>query len=55
MPTQLVIENSKKITKNLKKLENTIIASFQGKIGWERLRMRENKNNRSDRFLPYAK
>ena len=36
------IENSKKIAKKFKKLENTIIASFQAKRGWERLRKREN-------------
>ena len=34
--------NSKKIAKKFKKLENTIIASFQAEIGWERLRKREN-------------
>ena len=43
MPTRSVIENSKKIAKKLKKLENTIIASFQAKIGWERPRKGENK------------
>ena len=42
-PTRPVTENSKKIVKKFKKLENTIIASFQAKIGWERLRKRENK------------
>ena len=52
MPTRPIIENSKKTAKRFKKLENTIIASFQGKIGWERLRMRENKNNHSDGFQP---
>ena len=30
------IENSKKIEKKFKNLENTIIASFQAKIGWKR-------------------
>ena len=30
-----VIENSKKIKKKFKKLKNTILASFQGKIGWK--------------------
>ena len=35
-----------------KNLENTIIASFQEKIGWERPRKRENKKNISDVFLP---
>ena len=43
MPTQPVIENSKKIAKKFKNLENTIIASFQAKIGWERRRKIENK------------
>ena len=44
VPTQPVRENSKKITKKPKKLKNTIMASFQAKIGWKRLRKRENKN-----------
>ena len=35
-----------------KKLKNTIMASFQAKLGWERPRKRENKNYRSDQFLP---
>ena len=42
----------KKQQKNSKNFENTIIASFQAKIGWERSRKRENKNNRSDGFQP---
>ena len=42
----------KKLQKNSKKLENTIIASFQAKIGWERSKKRENMKNRSDGFLP---
>ena len=42
--TRRVIENSKKIAKNFKKSKNTIMASFQAKIGWKRLRKRENKN-----------
>ena len=41
----------KKKAKKFKKLENTIIASFQAKIGCERLRKREKKN-RLDVFLP---
>ena len=41
--TRLGIENVKKIAEKFKKLENTIIASFQAKISWERLRKRENK------------
>ena len=28
------------------------MASFQAKIGWKRLRKRENKNHRSITFLP---
>ena len=43
VPTQPVIENSKIIPKIFKKLENTILASFQAKIGCERLRKREKK------------
>ena len=43
VPTQPVIENYKKIAKKIKKLENTIIASFQAKISWERPRKRENR------------
>ena len=35
---------NRKFQKNKK---NTIMASFPGKIGWKRLRKRENKNYRS--------
>ena len=42
--TQRVIENSKKIANNFKKLRNTVMASFQAKIGRKRPRKRENKN-----------
>ena len=45
VPTQPVIENSKIIPKIFKKLENTILASFQAKIGCERLRKREKKKS----------
>ena len=46
------IENFKKKTAEIfKKLENTIIASFPAKIGWERSRKRENKK-KSFRFAP---
>ena len=37
-----------------KKQENTIVASFQAKIGWKRPRKRENKNYRFVSFLPDA-
>ena len=46
MQTRPIIENSKKTAKKFKKLENTIIDSFQAKIGWERPRKGENKKNR---------
>ena len=38
--------------KNIQKIKNTIIASFQAKIGWKRLRKRGNKNHRSVPFPP---
>ena len=34
VPTSRVIENSKIIEKKFKKLKNTIMASFQDKMGW---------------------
>ena len=43
-------QKNSKNTKNIKK--NTIMASFQAKIGWKRQRKRENKNCRSVSFLP---
>ena len=52
VPTQSVTENSKKITKKLIKLKNTVMASFQAKIGWKMLRKRENKIYISFTFLP---
>ena len=44
----------KKNAKKLKKLKNTIMASFQTKIVWKRLRKRENRNYRFITFLPNA-
>ena len=44
VPTQRVIENSKKIGK---KFKIAIMASFQAKIGWKSPRKRENKKFRS--------
>ena len=41
-----------KNNKKTRKLKNTIMASFQAKIGWKRLRKRENTNYRSVPFLP---
>ena len=62
VPTQPIIENSKKIVKQFKKLENTIRLLFEPKyvgegrerekISWERLSKREKKKNRSNEFLP---
>ena len=52
VPTQRVIENYKKIVKKFKKLKNSVMASFQAKIGWKRPRRRENRNYRSIPFLP---
>ena len=49
-----VIENSKKIEKKLRKLKNTIAASFQVIIGWNSPRNRENKNYHSVSFQPEA-
>ena len=44
-------QRNSKIFQKIKK--NTIMASFQAKIGWERPRKREKfKKNRSDEFLP---
>ena len=42
---------NKEFQKHSKKFKNTIMASFQVKIGWERPRKRDNKKNRSDEFL----
>ena len=52
VPTQRVTENSIKIAKNFKKLKNLVMASFQAKIGWKRLKNRENKNYRFASFVP---
>ena len=54
VPTRCVIENSKQIAKKFKKIKNTIVPSFQAKIGRKRLRKRENKNYPSVPFLPDA-
>ena len=54
VPTRCVIENSKQIAKKFRKLKNTVVASFQAKIGRKRLRKGENKNYPSVPFLPEA-
>ena len=43
VPARCVIENSKKIAKKFKKLKNTIMNSFQAKIGCKKMRKREIK------------
>ena len=43
MPTWPGIEKFKKVVEKFKKLENTIIASFKAKLGWEWPRKRKNK------------
>ena len=55
VPTQRVIENSKKLVKIINKLKNTFMASCLAKIGLKRPRKRENNNYRSVPFLPDAK
>ena len=54
VPNQRLIENSKKKATNFKKLKNPVMTSFQAKIGWKRLKKRENKNYRFVSFLPDA-
>ena len=41
VPTRCVTENSKKKGKKFKKLKNTIMASFQAKTGWKRVKERK--------------
>ena len=45
----------KKIAKKFKKIKNTVMYSFQAKIGLIKRREEENKNHRSVPFLPDAK
>ena len=52
IPTRPVQKILKKKAKKFKKLENTFIAFFQAKIGWERVGKRESKKSLSDVFLP---
>ena len=52
VPTQRVIENTKKIAKIFKKLKNSVMASFQAKIVWKMLKNREIKIIVS--FLSYS-
>ena len=43
VPTRPIIENSKKIATKFVKVINTLMDSFQAKIGWKRLRRSEKK------------
>ena len=52
--TRHIIENSKKIWKKFKKFKNTLMASFETNIGWERLRKRANKKFRFVSSVPVA-
>ena len=54
VPTRHVKKNSKKIEKKFQKFKNTVVASFQAIIGWNRPRNRENKNYHSVSFKPDA-
>ena len=47
LPDALQKIPKKHLQKNKKKLKNTIMASFKARIGWKRLRKKENKYYRS--------
>ena len=51
--TQPIIENSKKIATKLVKVINTLMYSYQAKIGWKRLRKSEKKKKFILSFRPY--
>ena len=53
-PYQTHNRKCKKIAKKFKRLKNSILASFQDKIGRKRLRKRENKKYRFVSSLPDA-
>ena len=51
IPSKPGIGNSKKRAKNFKKLKNIVMASFQAKLGRDRLiKKKKKKNYRSDPF-----
>ena len=45
----------KRSRKKIEKIENTVMYSFQAKIGFKKMRKCENKNYRFVPFLPNAK
>ena len=49
-----MLENSKKIAKKFKKLDNTIMGPFRAKKGWKGMKKGENTNYRFVPFLPGA-
>ena len=55
IPTRSRIGNSQKIAKKRKNLKNIIMASFQVKMVWDRLRMVQKKCYRSNPFQPDPK
>ena len=55
IPTRREIEIFKRLAKKFRKLKNNIMASFQSKIGWKRLKKKENKSYRSVSFLSATK
>ena len=56
VPSRRVIENLKKNSKKIQKIKkNTVMYSFQAKIGWKKMRKGKNKNYRSVSFLPGTK
>ena len=52
VPTRRVRKIQNKIAKKFKKLKDTVMASFQAKIGWKRPRKRKNENCLSIPVLP---
>ena len=54
VPTRHVKKKSKKIEKKFQKFKNTVVASFQAVIGWNRPRNKENKNYHSVSSKPDA-
>ena len=52
VPTRRVRKIQNKIAKKFNKLKDTVMASFQAKIGWKRTRKRKNENCLSIPVLP---
>ena len=54
-PIHSISTRNRAFQKNIKKVKNIIMASFQAKTAQERLRMWEKKNSRSDTLQPDPK